>query len=119
MCFPLTYLFNTRSGRDAKLFTLEPNIRTELKWFVNAGAESGLGVSVTGVDKHDTTHSSLGAVFWGGPQGMEVRLRSAGEGPHLRTDERMCGATTEKELRDSRARYQEASGICAVVAVAR
>ena len=59
MCFPLTYLFNTRSGRDTKLFTLQPDTRIELKWFVNAGAESGLGVSVAGVDKHDTTHALL------------------------------------------------------------
>ena len=26
----------------------------ELKWLVNAGAESSLGVSVTGIDKHGT-----------------------------------------------------------------
>ena len=30
-------MFNTRSGRDTKLFTLQPNIRTELKWSENAG----------------------------------------------------------------------------------
>jgi hypothetical protein len=32
------------------------DIRAELKWLVNAGAEGGLGVSVAGVDKH-VTHS--------------------------------------------------------------
>lgn len=104
MCFPLTYLFNTRSGRDTKLFTLQP--RTELKWFVNAGAESGLGVSVTGVDKHDTTHS-----FWVCLLGVhkEWRFGSAREGLTLQRARanKMCGTATEKDLKDARARYQE------------
>ena len=108
MCFPLTYLFNTRSGRDTKLFTLQPNMKTELKWFVNAGAESGLGVSVAGVDKHDTTHTISGSVVcWGStrnggsvPQGR-VSLCSE----HERT--KCAVQPPKKDLKDARARYQE------------
>ena len=98
MCFALTYLFNTRLGRDTKLFTLQPNTRIELKWFVNAGAESGLGVSVAGVDKHDTTHALLWVLSVGGPQGMEVRFRR-GEA-HLRTNERTneCAVQPPKRI---------------------
>ena len=72
------HLFNTRLGPDAKLFTLQIHnriIKSELKWFVNAGAESSLGVSVGGVDKHDTT---LFSVCWSTRNG--AGFGSAGNG---------------------------------------
>ena len=99
MCFPLTYLFNTRSGRDTKLFTLQPNIKTELKWSENAGAESGLGVSVAGVDKHDTTHS-----FWVCLLGCGS-TRNGGSVPQGRVS--LCSETSEQNMRYSHRKGSE------------